>query len=434
MRLRNHPVFFFLAILIGLSVGSNPVYARQVSTDAERQAIMDREMDCIAKNFESGGRVSWKNTCSSQHSSSQYGVEEFDDTSNYNDDGYSDYAQEKGAFSTYYQDESAVYTDWGAKKDYGRFDSYEENLNNSKSLHYSYGKDSKPGRFLQADLRLMGGWRWDDFNWNIASDITGTATPNILSELTWSDLKMTQLAAERNIVLGNRFVFDGMFSYADIYKGDNQDSDYLGDDRKLEFSRSNNNSSDGEAMDWSVGGGLRFYLKTNEDLFAVDKLSLTVLGGYSKHELNLIITEGFQTIPAWGAFGPTLHTSYWAEWEGPWLGFEVEGAKDKLFGTFRFAYHWADYYGSANWNLRPDFRHPKSFEHIADGMGLVFNLGASYHLTDDFTLDLRADIQQWEASKGIDRTFFSDGTSSDIRLNQVNWESKAFMLGSTYHF
>jgi hypothetical protein len=248
---------------------------------------------------------------------------------------------------------------------------------------------------------------------------------------------MTQIKAEAGIILEDHYVLDGMIAYADLYDGNNQDSDYFGDERTLEFSRSNNKSDDGEALDWSAGAGYRYYLDPQqgilEGLFPADDLWLTVLGGYSYHELNLIITDGFQTIPAIGSFAG-LHSSYWAEWDGPWAGIELIGSKSKLFGTFRFEYHWADYYGSANWNLRSNFQHPKSFEQEADGRGLVFNLGAGYKLTNNWVLDFRFDIQEWKTDPGIDRTFASSGTITEIRLNEVNWESKAFMLGSTFVF
>ena len=46
-----------------------------------------------------------------------------------------------------------------------------------------------------------------------------------------------------------------------------------------------------------------------------DHIWFTLLGGYSYHELNLIVTDGVQTIPATGSFAG-LHSSYWAEWDG----------------------------------------------------------------------------------------------------------------------
>ena len=433
MRSRNYLIIPFLAILIGLFVG-DPVDAR---TSAERQAIMEREVECITRNFDGSGNISWQNSCSSssQQPSRQYDAGDLNDTYSYNDDGYSDYSRKSEAARGYYQEERGGQKGEGSEYDYDELDAFEEDPYGSDELHYSYGKGSDEGRLIEADFRLVIGRRHDDFDWNIASDITGAETPNILSELTWSDLQMTQLKLESNIVFGDYFVFDGMLSYADIFKGKNQDSDYLGDDRTGEFSRSNNNSSDGEAKDWSVAGGLKFYLEdSGESFLLADKVWLSFLGGYSYHELNLIITEGFQTIPELGAFGPTLHSSYWSEWDGPWLGIEVEGSKDRLFGVFRFSYHWADYYGSANWNLRTNFAHPKSYEHIADGNGIVFNLGAGYHLSDSLTLNLQSDIQDWEAEAGIDRTFFSDGSSIDIRLNRVKWASRSLMFGGTYSF
>ena len=246
-------------------------------------------------------------------------------------------------------------------------------------------------------------------------------------------MKMTQIKAEGDIVFLGYFVLDGSGSYADIYEGDNQDSDYFGNDRTLEFSRSNNKSDDGESLGWSAGGGLRLPLGAEPMFLGADDASLTVLGGYAHNELNLIVTDGFQTIPATGSFAG-LHSNYWAEWEGPWAGIELKGSMNRLLGAFRFEYHWADYYGSANWNLRTNFQHPKSFEQEADGRGLVFNLSTSYKLTENFSLDFQSDIMDWKATDGIDRVFLSSGAISETRYNEVHWESLSFMLGSSYRF
>jgi len=289
-------------------------------------------------------------------------------------------------------------------------------------------------RFFQAHLSIMVGHREDHLDWNIASDITGTATPNILSELTWSGLEMVQIKANTDVIIDKRFILDGMVAYADIYHGNNQDSDYNGNDRTSEFSRSNNKSNDGEALDWSAGLGYRMDLgPVFKDFLLTNNNWVSFFGGYSYHKLDLNITDGFQTIPATGSFDG-LHSTYLARWDGPWAGIELQGGTDKVFGKFRYEYHWADYYGSADWNLRTDFQHPKSFEHLAEGRGLVFNLGAGYNVTDRWTLDLNLNVQDWKTDPGIDRTFFTSGAIVEIRLNEVNWESKALMLGSTYSF
>ncbi len=44
-------------------------------------------------------------------------------------------------------------------------------------------------------------------------------------------------------------------AYSWIFDGENQNSDYAGDDRMLEFSRSNNNSDEGNMLDASFGIG-----------------------------------------------------------------------------------------------------------------------------------------------------------------------------------
>jgi len=291
---------------------------------------------------------------------------------------------------------------------------------------------------IQFNAGIYIGQRIDDLNFNIAGNIDGD-NPNVLSELIWKDMKMKQIKATGNIIFEDKFVLDGMLASADIYEGDNQDSDYLGDNRSLEFSRSNNQSDDGEAYDASIGLGYRFALPSKNEYFNLDQLWATVLGGYSHHEQHLIMTDGNQTLDPYGMIGFTgtfegLHNNYETEWKGQWLGVELSGEKNKLSGIFRFEYHQADYYAAANWNLRSTFAHPKSFEHFSEGHGLVFNLGLDYKISNNLSVDFKADIQDWIAEPGIDRTYLADGTSDDTRLNRVDWRSYAFMFGSTYHF
>ncbi len=291
---------------------------------------------------------------------------------------------------------------------------------------------------IKGSLQVVGGYRCDDIDWNIASDLTGTATPNILSELTWSDLKMSQIKIKGEFSLYDTFIIDGIVAYSDIFAGENQDSDYSGNNRTGESFRSNNSSDDGEAIDLSVAGGYRFYLGSHgeyDEYLSANELWCTLLAGYSHHEQHLIITDGVETIPALGPLPAELHSNYNAEWKGPWLGFEVSGKKENLSGFFRFEYHWPEYDGDANWNLRDDLQHPKSFEHSADGgEGLVFSIGCNYKITDTLRINFDADFQQWKTDPGVDRTFFSDGTTIETRLNEVNWHSHAIRVGASYLF
>lgn len=270
------------------------------------------------------------------------------------------------------------------------------------------------------------GYRQDDFNWNIASDITGTATPNILSELTWSDLRILQLKIDSNHTTPSRWHFRVGVAMGMIADGKNQDSDYLGDNRTAEFSRSNNGADTGDTKDaslaigYSVGVGHGFVIP---------------MVGYSYHNLELHMTDGNQTVATSGITPPIgpfegLNSKYEATWKGFWSGIEV-GYRSESESTFfaRYERHKPDYEAEADWNLRGDFKHPKSYEHIAKGRGNVFSFGARVNNQGGFSYVVSLDIQKWRAGPGIDRTFFANGAITEIRLNEVDWRSKALNFG-----
>ena len=100
---------------------------------------------------------------------------------------------------------------------------------------------------LTFNFGLLAGYRIDQLDWNIAGNNAGT-NPNILSELTWKDLEIYQVQFKPSVTLGNshrggvRYHLRGMLGWGSIVDGSNQDSDYAGDNRTLEFSRSNNSA------------------------------------------------------------------------------------------------------------------------------------------------------------------------------------------------
>lgn len=281
-------------------------------------------------------------------------------------------------------------------------------------------------------ITLSAGQRVDNLNWNISGNTNGT-NPNILSELKWKDLKIFELKGKAAIITRSRLYLRGSFAYGWIYRGSNQDSDYNGDNRTLEFSRTENKSDSGTV--WDVTGGAGYAMNL---ALAAGNLDIMPVAGYSARKQNLRITDGVQTISLTGTppLGPFsgLDSTYQAFWHGPWLGADLAYNIDRLtlFGSFE--YHFAFYYAQADWNLRSDFNHPKSFEHTADGSGVVASAGANYSFTDSWSMDAAFDYQKWQATDGIDRTFFNNGTSSDTRLNEVNWDSYAMLLGVKYSF
>lgn len=148
---------------------------------------------------------------------------------------------------------------------------------------------------VETDFTLSAGYRVDDLGWSIAGDINGN-NPNVLSELTWDDVESYQLKFQGSIVWPDIIAFRGYANYGWIFDGDNHDSDYLGDNRTFEFSRSNNSTDDDYVWDASLAIGYPFRFG-----HAVVG-TITPLLGYSYHEQNLNIADGNQIIPELGPF------------------------------------------------------------------------------------------------------------------------------------
>lgn len=278
------------------------------------------------------------------------------------------------------------------------------------------------------------GYRVDSLDWNIAGDQSGH-NPNILSELSWTHLAIPQ--ARLNLEGGaGRVRLLGSASYGRIASGDNRDSDYILDNRQGEFSRSNNQAK-GDVRDVSVGLGYLFPMgdEDGSNSYAVPMV------GFSLHQQNLQMTDGYQTVdllntpPALGPFAG-LDSSYDAQWQGGWLGvrFGEENLKRGLKVALDIAYHWVDYQAEADWNLRPDFAHPKSFEHKANGRGLAISLNGLSMLSKHWGWTWALDYSLFRATNGTDTVHTVNQTDGSIqsfktRLNEVNWESFSLNLG-----
>lgn len=285
--------------------------------------------------------------------------------------------------------------------------------------------DERASTDREFEFSLGAGYRKDSLDWSEAGGAV-----NVLSELKWENLKIAQVTATARLNLPSDWSLRGKLALGRIYSGSNQDSDYNGNNRTLEFSRSNNRGG-GEVRDGSIGLGRTLRLLNYE---GENFLSVTTSAGLSTHRQNLTMTEGFQTIPATGSF-PGLNSSYDAQWQGPWVGMDaVLQSGDNWSLTATGEYHWADFSAHANWNLRTDFSHPLSFVHNAKGQGLLLAAGATYHAGRDWRISLSVEAQQWNTGAGIDQTFFSDGSVGYNFLNGVNWESTAVNVGVHYRF
>lgn len=303
----------------------------------------------------------------------------------------------------------------------------EEPPQKSEGAESGAGPVSRGFHGWKGDFSVRGGYRLDHLNWTIAGNIGGR-NPNILSELKWDNIESYTINGDAWVVRPSVIAFKGSADYGWIFAGDNQDSDYLSNNRVGENSRSNNTSDDGYVVDASGGIGYPWQPTRNCDL------RITPLVGYSYHRQHLTITNGHQTIPATGDFGG-LNSRYVTQWVGPWAGLDLTFMSyEKIRVHAGGEYHWASYLANARWNLRTDYSQPKSYRHTADGNGIVVETGLEYDISNHWGVQLEGNFQTWSTDPGLDRTYFKNSPTSETRLNQVNWDSWNVSLGAKYRF
>ncbi len=284
---------------------------------------------------------------------------------------------------------------------------------------------------LSGELAVGVSQRHDNLNWSIAG-----GTVNVLSELKWESMSITQLQTFGELQLSNDRLLRAKLGYGVISSGSNQDSDYNGNNRTQEFSRSISKAG-GDVFDGSISLGKRFRLSQPG---GTNGFYVTPFFGISVHRQNLKMVEGVQTLsvgfPAipLGPF-PGLDSSYDANWVGPWFGAEAMiEAERGWIAKAGVEYHSIDYSASANWNLRTDLAHPLSFRHIAAGEGIVMSLGATYPFGKNWKLDFILENFNWNTHAGTDQVFLANGTAGFMRLNAVKWDSTSCRFGVVREF
>jgi hypothetical protein len=283
------------------------------------------------------------------------------------------------------------------------------------------------------DLTLGADYRQAEMDWNIAGDIFGTH-PNVQSQLRWDDLEIAQVNAALHAEL-DQVVVEAKGAYGGIVDGSNQDSDYLADNRQLEFSRSDNKGG-GELTEGSLGVGYRLRL---DGKAAGHYTFIIPMLGYSLLRQNLQIRDGVQTIPAAGPF-TGLDSRYDTEWRGPWLGAVLQmAAGPRTMLVLAMDYHWAEYEAKADWNLREDLAHPVSFRHAGTGSGIVAALTLIHDLTRHWSVMARLEAEHWRIDAGRDTLYAVDpdtGVKQTLvtRLNAVEWQSHAAGVAVRYRF
>jgi hypothetical protein len=230
--------------------------------------------------------------------------------------------------------------------------------------------------------------------------------------LTWENLKSHYLSVQGHFE-SDDLMISGALGRGYIYSGDNQDSDYNLDDRQGEFSRSNNTSDGDGVYDREVRVGLMFIENR--------PVRLGAGLGYASRTVDLIMRDGFQTIPATGPIY-NLRSTYSANLSGPvtWFSFNWR-LRPSLFVGAERRLGFFSYTGNANWNLRSEFQHPRSFSQHTNGLSDSIALSLDWLVSARAALLLNYNYQTFRAEGGYTRFYLADGTTPQQPIHEVKY-------------
>lgn len=268
--------------------------------------------------------------------------------------------------------------------------------------------------------------------WDIAG---GTNGPNVLSELTYENVtfQVYKVAAEVDFHQGPLAKSRLFFSYKSgtATDGEVQDSDYAGDNRTSEYSRSTASAADSKISGFDIGIGRRFQIDAYQ--------SIIPSVAYFNTSQLMKMSDGVQVVDAFnnnnlGPFRNTLKSSYDATWQGLKFGLNWSVATPAHHLELNLTQFLLNFYSEADWNLRSDFAHPKSFEQSAVGLGFGVSLNYRFQVSDAFSVWLNWSQQNWQTNSGNDTVFFADGTQASGELNGASWKSSTLVTGLVLKF
>jgi hypothetical protein len=220
---------------------------------------------------------------------------------------------------------------------------------------------------------------------------------------------------------------EGTMGHGDIDKGEMIDSDMyenwlFGWSGWRDVWSESKSELDGDITIIDAKLSLRVYPWEEKTPYYVD-----IFAGYNYYRERYHITNGKQTIPAFGAFDG-LNSNYEFLWESYPVGLKFNWDVNKEVHPWLYNFAIASsisvgpvkYRGEGIWNLRPDFKHDPSFEHEADqGYALFGDIGLIYQPIRYISFKAGYQFYQFEAQDGTDTTFFADGTEDSTDLDQV---------------
>lgn len=263
-------------------------------------------------------------------------------------------------------------------------------------------------------LTLTTGYQEDDFQWSIAGNRNGTS-PNILSELIWSDLRGSSLHLKAEVPVWKKLLLMMDYRHTFFLAGRVNDADYAENNRTNPTFQKDFLSNKGTAMSYSIAAGYQIKLK---------KSIFKPLIGFSHYAQALYLQDE-----------KLLNSLYQTRWQGVMIGFEfVFSITDFLVLESELIYHQVDYKATANWNLVTYFAHPVSFRHSANGFGANGGLRAVFLPGRKFQPFIGYEFEYWRTGAGTDELYYASGDKAITRLNKVERWSMNFVAGLHFRF
>jgi hypothetical protein len=256
-------------------------------------------------------------------------------------------------------------------------------------------------------------YQTDDFKWSIAGNSQGQ-NPNILSEVSWRNLKGPVLNLNIYLPIRSKFAIQASYGHFFIVNGRVNDTDYSEDNRTNPTFTANLESNKGYSRDFQLGLSYGWQL---------NKIWLEPVLAYTLSQQLLYLQDN-----------SALNSTYKANWYGLAVGFM---AKHPLLKNLKFShsfhYHQLKYRAVADWNLIENFAHPESFKHKANGYALSGTSKAVYLFHPRINPFAYFRFQWWNTGKGIDEVFYANGTQAYTQLQDVARKSTAFGVGIHYN-
>lgn len=274
-------------------------------------------------------------------------------------------------------------------------------------------------------LELHTGVRQDALQWSIAGYHKGRYS-NLLSELTWRDVRSVNVGAKYYNSLDEDVGGYIKFNYGMIVDGKTQDSDYAGHNRTEELNRSYSETNDGALIDFSAALGPNFHLSRE----ASSALVVRPMLGFSYNSQYFKMSHLHNVYPDEYTYKP-IHSTYTSSWYGPFIAGE-------WYATLRrgvqfnggVGLHYGYYRGQGNWGLRDDFQHPVSFKQSTDSaLGRTLHLSLDVQMSKQWVTTYGFEYAYWESGAGTDTTYFSNGYVGSTPFNGAEWSSYLLRIG-----